>query len=264
MDKMDNTLMGLVIIGILTVTVAGLSTFIWMNRAKLNAASEEKIGQGKGPDAEAEAEEGEDGEKGKKETIIISPPCASFLDNLEWRRAVKHFSPGEVDYEPIYNAILNAPSSFGLQPYKVLVVHNQDKKKELRGASFNQAQVEESYGLFGLCAMNVVEKRVDQYISESGSDTKKEMITGFLEQLPNKEEWAKRQAYIALGYGMAAASERMISTCPMEGFDAAAYSKILEIDEGLLPCALLAVGRAEPSEKFKPRFRFSDIFKIIS
>jgi len=256
MDKMDNTLMGLIIIGILTVTVAGLSTFIWMNRAKLNAVSEEK---------------GENDEKGEKEekavTIVappISPPCASFIDNLEWRRAVKHFSPGEVDYEPIYSAMLNAPSSFGLQPYKVLVVHNQDKKKELRGASYNQAQVEESYVLFVLCAMKDVEKRVDQYISESGAATKKEIISGFLENLPNKEEWAKRQAYIALGYGMAAASERMITTCPMEGFDAAAYSKILEIDEGLLPCALLAVGRADPSEKFEPRFRFSDIFKIIS
>ena len=250
MDKMDNTLMGLIIIGILTVAVAGLSTFIWMNRAKLNAVSEEN-----------------EGKEEKTETIVtpaISPPCASFIGNLEWRRAVKHFSPGEVDYEPIYSAMLNAPSSFGLQPYKILVVHNQDKKKELRGASYNQAQVEESYVLFVLCAMKDVEKRVDQYISESGSDTKKEMISGFLEHLPNKEEWAKRQAYIALGYGMAAASERMIATCPMEGFDATAYSKILEIDEGLLPCALLAVGRAEPSEKFQPRFRFSDIFKIIS
>ena len=255
MDKMDNTLMGLIVIGILTVVVAGLSTFIWMNRAKLSAVSEEK-------------DDKEDNEEKEKEepiiTPVISPPCASFLDNLEWRRAVKHFSPGEVDYEPIYSAMLNAPSSFGLQPYKIFVVHNQDKKKELRGASYNQAQVEESYVLFVLCAMKDVEKRVDQYISESGSDTKKEMISGFLEHLPNKDEWAKRQAYIALGYGMAAASERMISTCPMEGFDAAAYSKILEIDEGLLPCALLAVGRADPSEKFKPRFRFSDIFKIIS
>ena len=252
---MDNTLMGLIVIGILTVVVAGLSTFIWMNRAKLSAVSEEK-------------DDKEDNEEKEKEepiiTPVISPPCASFLDNLEWRRAVKHFSPGEVDYEPIYSAMLNAPSSFGLQPYKIFVVHNQDKKKELRGASYNQAQVEESYVLFVLCAMKDVEKRVDQYISESGSDTKKEMISGFLEHLPNKDEWAKRQAYIALGYGMAAASERMISTCPMEGFDAAAYSKILEIDEGLLPCALLAVGRADPSEKFKPRFRFSDIFKIIS
>jgi len=247
--------MGLIVIGILTVVVAGLSTFIWMNRAKLSAVSEEK-------------DDKEDNEEKEKEepiiTPVISPPCASFLDNLEWRRAVKHFSPGEVDYEPIYSAMLNAPSSFGLQPYKIFVVHNQDKKKELRGASYNQAQVEESYVLFVLCAMKDVEKRVDQYISESGSDTKKEMISGFLEHLPNKDEWAKRQAYIALGYGMAAASERMISTCPMEGFDAAAYSKILEIDEGLLPCALLAVGRADPSEKFKPRFRFSDIFKIIS
>jgi len=259
MDKMDNTLMGLIIIGILTVTVAGLSTFIWMNRAKLNAVSEEK---------DENEEKGEKEEKGAKEVINIappiSPPCASFIDNLEWRRAVKHFSPGEVDYEAIYNAMLNAPSSFGLQPYKILIVHNQDKKKELRGASYNQAQVEESYVLFVLCAMKDVDKRVDQFISESGSDTKKEMISGFLEHLPNKEEWAKRQAYIALGYGMAAASERMITTCPMEGFDAAAYSKILEIDEGLLPCALLAVGRADPSEKFSPRFRFSDIFKIIS
>ena len=52
----------------------------------------------------------------------------SFLENLEWRRAVKHFGEGEVDSSAVLRAMINAPSSFGLQPYKVVAVRNKDIK----------------------------------------------------------------------------------------------------------------------------------------
>lgn len=55
----------------------------------------------------------------------------SFLNNLEWRRAVKHFEEGEVDIEPIVKAMVNAPSSFGIQPYKILAIQNKEIKEKL-------------------------------------------------------------------------------------------------------------------------------------
>jgi len=54
---------------------------------------------------------------------------SSFIKNLEWRRAEKHFAPGSVDIESIKSAILNAPSSYGIQPFHVLVITNQETKK---------------------------------------------------------------------------------------------------------------------------------------
>ena len=61
----------------------------------------------------------------------------SFLDNLEWRRAVKHFGTGDVDIECIIRAMTNAPSSFGLQPYKIVVVQNKELKEELQNEVAN-------------------------------------------------------------------------------------------------------------------------------
>jgi nitroreductase len=56
------------------------------------------------------------------------PVCSTFLTNLDWRRAVKKFSPGAVDYEPILQAIRSAPSSFGIQPYHVVILTNNPNK----------------------------------------------------------------------------------------------------------------------------------------
>lgn len=61
----------------------------------------------------------------------------SFLSSLEWRRAVKHFSNGPVDIEPIVNAMVQAPSSFGLQPYSFEVITNADIKRSLRPVCYD-------------------------------------------------------------------------------------------------------------------------------
>ena len=59
----------------------------------------------------------------------------SFLANLEWRRAVKRFGEGDVDTAPIQLAMINAPSSFGLQPYRILAVTNKELKEQLQKVS---------------------------------------------------------------------------------------------------------------------------------
>ena len=191
-------------------------------------------------------------------SYIWFKPLDSFLGNLTWRRAVKHFSPGEVDLKPIEDAIVNAPSSFGLQPYKVHVITDPEIKRSLRAVCFNQAQIEEAHALFVFCAMKDIEKRIEQYIEQTQAEPMRIMLKGFLDACPDKIEWAKQQAYISLGFGLAAAAERRIPSCPMEGFVATKLAELLKIDDGLVPCVLLAVG-AEATDKLNPRFRFSDI-----
>jgi nitroreductase/dihydropteridine reductase len=70
-------------------------------------------------------------------------------------------------------------------------------------------------------------------------------------------DWAARQAYIALGFGLAAAAELNIHSCPMEGFVPASVAKVLELDNSIEPIALLALGRASTvDDGCGPRFRF--------
>lgn len=189
----------------------------------------------------------------------------SFIKNLIWRRAEKHFLPGPVDITPIKSAILNAPTSYGIQPFHVIAITNPKIKSSLKEACHNQAQIEESYCLFIFCAINNLEERINQYVEQSGYVNKKESMLKYIAKLPNSLEWAKRQAYIALGFGMAAAMELNIASCPMEGFKPEAVSKVLKLNDNLKPCVLLTVGNKKDDYELEKRFRFenSDIFTTM-
>jgi nitroreductase len=187
----------------------------------------------------------------------------SFLNNLEWRRAVKHFSPGPVDYKPIENAIINAPSSFGLQPYKVVIVTDQELKIQMRPLCFNQEQVETSHVVFILCGLRDVESRMEQFLLETKAEPYRGLIKGFLDSCPDKLAWAQKQAYIALGFGLAAAAEKKIYSCPMEGFIADKVSELLKLDSNLVPSVMLAVGLPGDNVDISPRFRFPSSDLVI-
>jgi nitroreductase/dihydropteridine reductase len=193
-----------------------------------------------------------------KTKYFLTKKKGSFIKNLIWRRAEKHFLPGAVDISMIRSAIINAPSSYGIQPFHVLVITNQIVKQDLKQACYNQAQIEESYCLFIFCAINNIEKRIDEYVNQSGYDKKRESMIKYVNNLPSKIEWSKRQAYIALGFGMAAAMELNIASCPMEGFSPEEISKVLNLDTNLVPCVLLTVGIKDNNYTLEKRFRFED------
>ena len=184
----------------------------------------------------------------------------SFTSSLEWRRAVKHFGSGEVDVTPIVQAMINAPSSFGLQPYKILAVSNKELKEKLAPVSYNQPQVKECQTLFILCARTDVEARAEEYLkaTEAVSRGMRDMLMGFIGYLPDKTAWATKQTYIALGFGLAAAAEHKIASCPMEGFSSVEVAKILELPSNLVPVVYLAVGESTNEDGSYPRFRFSE------
>lgn len=189
----------------------------------------------------------------------------SFLENLEWRRAVKHFAPGPVDIQPIVKAIVNAPSSFGLQPYKIIAVQNKELKEKLRPVSYNQPQVTECHTLFVFCAQKDVEARAEEYLKTTGAESMRGMLMGFLSYLPDKTAWSTKQAYIALGFALAAAAEAKIASCPMEGFNSVEVGKILNLPDNLQPVVYLAVGEVAEEDGTHPRFRFpeTDLLTIV-
>lgn len=180
----------------------------------------------------------------------------SFLANLEWRRATKHFVAGEVDTGPIELAMINAPSSFGLQPYGIVRVTDPELKKQMRPFCFNQEQVENCHVVYVLCALRDVEKRMEQYLTETKAEPMRGLIKGFLDGCPDKLAWAKQQVYIALGFGLAAAAERRISSCPMEGFMPDKIAELLALDANMAPVVLLAVGQPGDNSDEQPRYRF--------
>lgn len=188
---------------------------------------------------------------------IQTPQPNTFLNNLEWRRAVKHFGNSPVDISSIVKAIVNAPSSFGLQPYKVIAVRNPELKKRLRAVSFDQSQITECDTLFVFCARTDLNERAEEYMKETGAESMREMLMGFISYLPDKSAWSARQAYIALGFALAACAELKIPSCPMEGFSASEVHSILGLPDMLVPCVLFAVGSGTENDGAWPRFRFN-------
>ncbi len=176
---------------------------------------------------------------------VISPQ--GLIDALSWRYAVKLFdSSKKIDSKTwntmMQSAILSA-SSFGLQPWKFIVVQNADVKKQLRAVSWNQSQIEDCSHLLVIAGMKTMSvEYIDSFISEIASqrgisaEYLKDyagMMKSFLlaDGQPNDVKvWAAKQCYIVLGQLLASAAVLGVDSCPMEGFDASAYDKILGLE----------------------------------
>lgn len=124
-------------------------------------------------------------------------------------------------------------------------------------------------------ARNDAENRIDQYVelASNGDPQAKEKLQGYADTMRkdlgnrSKEDlmdWAARQTYIALGFAMAACAELEIDSCPMEGFKAEEFDKILNLPEHMHTVVTLSLGkRKEESGRDKVRFPKEDLFTSI-
>lgn len=199
-----------------------------------------------------------------------------FLSQLDWRRAEKNFDPtkkvSEDDLKKILHAIQMAPSSFGIQPYHIYVVSDPEVKKQLRASAYHQAQFEEASHLLVFASRSDLGARVNAYfeMASGGSPEVREkmkeyeaMMEGFVSGLPEgaHKAWADRQAYIALGFALAAAAELGIDSCPMEGFNSAEFDSILKLPTSQKSAVVLSLGYRKMEEAHpKVRFPESDLF----
>ena len=170
-----------------------------------------------------------------------------LLTQLRWRYATKRFDATKAipadTWSALEQALLLAPSSFGLQPWKFVVVTTPAVKQQLRAASWGQAQVTDAshYVVFaGL--RTTTEADVDRFLQcqsqvrgtplESMAGYRKVLVDFLAKGWASKDlaAWNARQGYIALGQFMAAAAMIGVDTCPMEGIDMAAYDRILGLD----------------------------------
>jgi nitroreductase len=104
--------------------------------------------------------------------LEVRAPPPSFLSSLSWRRAVKGFATEgpAPNVAPILKAILMAPSSFGIQPYKVYVVTDAAKKAALQGVCYNQAQVGQASHVLVFAAAKDPVAMGERYISTTQLD----------------------------------------------------------------------------------------------
>jgi nitroreductase / dihydropteridine reductase len=196
----------------------------------------------------------------------------TFLNNLDWRHATKAFDPSrKVSAEhlgKIFTAIRMTPTSFGLQPYCVDVIESADVKAQIAPLAWNQKQITTCSHLLVFSSRKNAKGRIDQYFTErSGNNAEarakfkeyEDMMNGALGGRSPVEiqGWAAKQAYIALGFALAACAELQVDSCPMEGFSPEALDKLLNFDADTNSVALLTIGYRDPAAPPMPKFRFS-------
>jgi len=193
----------------------------------------------------------------------------SLVEKLQWRAAVKKFDPGKKisaeQIEELKSAIQLAPSSIGLQSYKVILVQDPETRQKLREAGYNQAQITDADVLFVFASLTNLDedfgKKFIDLVAETRSVPREnlagyeQMILGTLSSRTEEQKvtWSHKQAYIALGVLVSAAAELGIDAAPMEGFDAAKFDEILSLKEkGLTTSVIAAVGyRADDDDYSK-------------
>ncbi|HSD15287.1 MAG TPA: NAD(P)H-dependent oxidoreductase [Flavobacterium sp.] len=181
---------------------------------------------------------------------------SNFIKHQNWRYATKKFDASkkisEHDLEILREAIRLSSSSYGLQPYKVIIVENPELRAKLQPVAWGQTQITEASHLFIFANMiNLGEKEIDKYIANI-AETRgipAENLAGYgdfmkskIISLPNdvKNNWTSKQTYLALGNLLNAAAELQIDATPMEGFEAEKVNEILGLNALGLNASLIA------------------------
>jgi len=209
-------------------------------------------------------------------------PTDQLLAALCWRYATKKFDatrkiPAET-WDAIEQSLVLTPSSFGLQPWKFLVIQNPGVRALLATESWHQPQVTEaSHYLVMTARVDLESSDIDAWMERmaevqgGGPESVaplKGMIEGFAQAMSHEARyaWNIRQAYIALGQLMTSAAVLGIDTCPMEGLSAAGYDHILGLEgSGYATVMACALGYRAADDKYAtiPKARF-DRSRVIA
>lgn len=182
----------------------------------------------------------------------------SLKEALNWRSATKSFNGKSIEdqqLKQILEAIRLAPSSSGLQPFKVFVITNAEVREKLTPIAWGQQQILQASHILVFAAWDEISKdRVDAFFEFSNqvrnlpSTATNDYRLNLLELLSAKSKDAHfnnsaMQTYIALGFGLLAAADLKIDATPMEGFDNVALDELLSLQEqGLKSTVMMALG----------------------
>tara|TARA_R100001369_G_scaffold21881_1_gene39678 strand:+ start:53753 stop:54385 length:633 start_codon:yes stop_codon:yes gene_type:complete len=181
---------------------------------------------------------------------------STYIDDLNWRYATKKFDANrEVstkDIETLLEVIQLTASSYGLQPYEIIVVKDAKIREQLKLAAWNQSQITDASEIIVFAnKTNITSNDIDSYLKDIAKIRSLKLddlagLKGMLESTilklnpEDQNAWAAKQAYIALGNLLSAAANLKIDTCPMEGFDVIKFDSILNLKEKGLTAAVIA------------------------
>jgi nitroreductase len=212
-------------------------------------------------------------------------PSETLLGALNWRYATKKFDPAKkipaATWSTLESALVLAPSSYGLQPWKFIVADDPALRVKLGAAAYGQTQpVDASHYVVFALKKNLSAADVDHFVERivAVRGGNKEALKGYRDVMAGSldrargagylDSWMAHQSYIALGQFMAAAALLGVDTCPMEGLDPAKYDEILGLTaQGYTTLCACAAGYRSADDKYasapKVRFPAEDVISHV-
>lgn len=198
-------------------------------------------------------------------------------ESIEQRRAARAFRQDPIP-DTILGEILRlgvrSPSGYNLQPWRFIVVREQENKEKLKACAFNQRQVGEAPVVLICCG----DRRVGQSdyiesviqmgmetggVNEQFADVMRQQIPALFEYHPcfeNVEAWTNRHTMLAVAHIMIVAKSYGVDSCPMEGFVSAQVKEAFQIPDEVDVCCLVAMGyAAEPFKQYGGRFGIEQV-----
>lgn len=214
---------------------------------------------------------------------MSAAPPDSVLEQLRWRYATKKFDPAKPVapelWQALEHALVLSPSSYGLQPWRFVVVADPAVRAKLRAAAWNQPQITDASHLVVFAARKGMgpadaERHVRRMAEvrsaevESFDDLKGRIVGWLSKDSPEKvDAWAARQVYIALGVFLSAAAMLGVDACPMEGFEPPKFDDILGLPAKGYTAVVLATAGYRADDKYatqaKARFAPGEVIEHV-
>ena len=196
----------------------------------------------------------------------------NFIDQLNWRYAAKRMIADKAvpqeKLDNILEAIRLSATSYGLQPFNIIVIQDKEKLQQIMPLAYNQPQVGEASAVIIFANWDkITQEKIDNFFNLISSErgVPMEALAGYKAMVEGStlsmddvtaQAWMARQAYIGLGIGLAAAAIEEIDSCPMEGFTTTAVDEYLGLAaKGLKSVAMMAIGYRDeandPTAKMK-------------
>ena len=189
----------------------------------------------------------------------------NLIENLEWRHATKAYDPtkkvSEKDLNKILEAVRLAPTSSGLQQFRVVVVEDQETKSKLVKGALNPECVTDCSHILVFAAWdNYTDEKIDKVydlttderdLPRGRFDSYTSQLKESLSQLTNEQhfEHAAKQSYIGLGLALAQAAELRIDSTPAEGFNSKVFDEVLDLPaKGLKSTVIMYLGYSDTSK----------------
>ena len=207
-----------------------------------------------------------------------------LIEDWNWRYATKKFDPNKKlnqdQLDKLKEAVRLAPTSYGLQAFKVFIIEQKDLREKLKPVSWNQSQITDASHLFVFATYTKIDRDyINDFVKLRAAEQGKKVdevqaygdfILGKLEGKSEEEiaAWTGKQSYIAMSQLLTACANLRIDACPMEGFDAEAYDDLLNLKErNLHTAALVTVGFRSQDDHYadlkKVRLPEEELFETL-